>query len=315
MCGLAWLARKAFQFSLILAVISRCLTFAWVTPFVHVLATVGHKVSNYRKYGILRAAEEVVRAGVLSYAPGGESVHTCHLSHFIDWSAFVGLGLVVGAVLFALLSFCSLTNLCDRVINRWPVWHIFMTATVVMTSAALSKKNISASERECFCCFSRIGMVLSRRCSHKCLTSFIPEERLQSSSPPALAWSPPPSMYQSPAQHHWCWPGPASPHPAHHHWGWPWFGISVFSLALSILLYLPTFPSPPSWPAWAYCPARRSHFFSPPFPIFPLVIALSSPSIFSLYSRLPPPLPLSSALVVSRGVCPKWLGPTWQHLL
>ena len=39
---------------------------------------------------------------------------------FIDWSAFVGLGLVVGAVLFALLlfSFCSLTNLCDRVINR-----------------------------------------------------------------------------------------------------------------------------------------------------------------------------------------------------
>ena len=40
---------------------------------------------------------------------------------FIDWSAFVGLCLVVGAVCFALvlLSFvCSLTNLCDRVINR-----------------------------------------------------------------------------------------------------------------------------------------------------------------------------------------------------
>ena len=67
MRGLARLARKAFQFSLILAVISRYLTFAWVT----------HRL-------------------------------------------VVGLGLVVGAVLFALLllSFCSLTNLCDRVINR-----------------------------------------------------------------------------------------------------------------------------------------------------------------------------------------------------
>ena len=43
---------------------SRYLTFAWVTPFMHVLATVGHKVSNYWKYGILRAAGDVVRAGV-----------------------------------------------------------------------------------------------------------------------------------------------------------------------------------------------------------------------------------------------------------
>ena len=64
MRGLARLARKAVQFSLILAVISRFLTFAWVTPFMHVLATVGHKVLNYWKYGILRAAEDVVRAGV-----------------------------------------------------------------------------------------------------------------------------------------------------------------------------------------------------------------------------------------------------------
>ena len=81
----------------------------------------GHKVSNYRKYGILLAAEEVVRAGVLSHAPGSESVDTFHLSHlFIDWSDFVGLPLVVGVVLFVLLllSFGSLTNLCDRVINR-----------------------------------------------------------------------------------------------------------------------------------------------------------------------------------------------------
>ena len=35
-----------------------------VTPLMHVLATVGHKASNCWKYGILRAAEEVVRAGV-----------------------------------------------------------------------------------------------------------------------------------------------------------------------------------------------------------------------------------------------------------
>ena len=79
--GPSRLARKASQFSLLLAVISRYFAFAWVTPFMHVLATVGHKVSNYRKYGILLAAEEVVRAGVLSHAPGSESVNTFHLSH------------------------------------------------------------------------------------------------------------------------------------------------------------------------------------------------------------------------------------------
>ena len=39
-------------------------TFALVTPCLHVLATVGHKASNCWKYGILRAAEDVVRAGV-----------------------------------------------------------------------------------------------------------------------------------------------------------------------------------------------------------------------------------------------------------
>ena len=48
---------------------------------MHVLATAGHKVSNYRKYGILPAAEVVVRAGVLSHALGSESVNTFHLSH------------------------------------------------------------------------------------------------------------------------------------------------------------------------------------------------------------------------------------------
>ena len=107
MRGLARLARKAFQFSLILAVISRYLTFAWVTPFMHVLATVGHKVSNYRKYGILRAAEEVVRAGVLSYAPGSESVHMSHLSHFHRLVSFCwfGFGCWGGFVCFAVAFF------------------------------------------------------------------------------------------------------------------------------------------------------------------------------------------------------------------
>ena len=104
------LARKAFQFSLILAVISRYVTFAWVTLFVHVLATVGHKVPNYWKYGILLAAEEVVRAGVLSYAPGSESVHTFHLSHFhrlVSFCRFV-FGCVWLLGRFCLLCCCFL---------------------------------------------------------------------------------------------------------------------------------------------------------------------------------------------------------------
>ena len=114
------LARKAFQFPLILAVISRYVTFAWVTLFVHVLATVGHKVSNYWKYGILLAAEEVVRAGVLSYAPGSESVHTFHLSHFhrlVSFCRFV-FGCWGVFACFAVAFFLLLTSLCDRVINR-----------------------------------------------------------------------------------------------------------------------------------------------------------------------------------------------------
>ena len=119
-CGPARLARKAFQFSLLLAVLSRYFAFAWVIPFPHVLATVGHKVSNYWKCGILLAAEEVVRAGV--WAMHRERKHVSPVSPFIDWSASVGLRLVVGVVLSALLllSFCSLTNLYDRVINRSP---------------------------------------------------------------------------------------------------------------------------------------------------------------------------------------------------
>ena len=74
---------------------------------MHVLATVGHKVSNYRKYGILRAAEEVVRAGVLSYAPGSESVHMFHLSHFHRLVSFCwfGFGCWGGFVCFAVAFF------------------------------------------------------------------------------------------------------------------------------------------------------------------------------------------------------------------
>ena len=75
---------------------------------------------NEWKYGTLLAAEEVVRAGVLSYAPGSESEHVSPVSPFIDWSCVVGLCLVVGGgfVCFCLVLFGSLTNLCDRVINR-----------------------------------------------------------------------------------------------------------------------------------------------------------------------------------------------------
>ena len=60
---------------------------------------------NEWKYGILLAAEEVVRAGVLSYAPGSESEHVSLVSPFIDWSRFVGFVLVFlggGLVCFVL---------------------------------------------------------------------------------------------------------------------------------------------------------------------------------------------------------------------
>ena len=71
---------------------------------------------NEWKYGILLAAEEVVRAGVLSYAPGSESKHVSLVSPFIDWSRFVGFVLVFfgGACLLCVVLFDSVTNLCDR---------------------------------------------------------------------------------------------------------------------------------------------------------------------------------------------------------
>ena len=55
--------------------------------------------------------------------------------------------------------------------------------------------------------------------------------------------------------------------------------------------------------------------FAPVLSVLLSLLPLSSPFSFSLSSRLSPPLLLSSAPIVSQGVCPKWLGPTWQHLL
>ena len=63
---------------------------------------------NGWKYGILQAAEDVMRAGVLSNAPGSESECVSLVSQFIDWFVvvFVG-GLVFGSgcvwVFFVLL--------------------------------------------------------------------------------------------------------------------------------------------------------------------------------------------------------------------
>ena len=68
---------------------------SWVTNYVHP-GNAGPPDPNEWKYGILLAAEEVVRAGVLSYAPCSESEHVSLVSPFIDWSGFVGWCLFVG---------------------------------------------------------------------------------------------------------------------------------------------------------------------------------------------------------------------------
>ena len=61
---------------------------------------------NEWKYSILLAAKEVVRARILSYAPGSASEHVSFVSLFIDWSRFVGFVLVFsGGSLFALCCF------------------------------------------------------------------------------------------------------------------------------------------------------------------------------------------------------------------
>ena len=92
---------------------------SWVTNYAHP-GNAGLPDPNEWKYGILLAAEEVVRAGVLSYAPGSESEHVSLVSPFIDWSGFVGwcLSCWGGLCLLCVVLFGSLTNLCDRVINR-----------------------------------------------------------------------------------------------------------------------------------------------------------------------------------------------------
>ena len=67
----------------------------WVTTYVHP-GNAGPTDPNEWKYGILLAAEEVVRAGVLSYAPGSESKRfTCFTLHrlvMFCWLVLVGWG-------------------------------------------------------------------------------------------------------------------------------------------------------------------------------------------------------------------------------
>ena len=64
---------------------------------------------------------------------------------------------------------------------------------------------------------------------------------------------------------------------------------------LSASISLPSFL--PSWPAWAYCPARRSHSFCPRFPF-----SLSLPSFFPIYF-LPLLQPSPSASPLLRPCC------------
>ena len=75
---------------------------AWVTIYAH-SGNAGPPYPN--EWKILLAAEEVVRAGVLSYAPGSESEYVSLVSPFIDWSCFVCLCLCVGGGLFACVLF------------------------------------------------------------------------------------------------------------------------------------------------------------------------------------------------------------------
>ena len=91
---------------------------SWVTNYVYP-GNAGRPAPNEWKYGILLAAEEVVRAEVLSYASGSESEHVSLVSPFIDWSCFVGWSCLLGGLcLLCVVLFGSLTNLCDRVMNR-----------------------------------------------------------------------------------------------------------------------------------------------------------------------------------------------------
>ena len=109
----------AYLISLILAVIFRNMS-AWVTLFIHILAMLGHLIRMNGSMVFL-AAEEVVRAGVLSYAPDSESEHvsTCFSLHRLVTFLLVCACLFGGSfVCFCVVLFDSLTNLYDRVINR-----------------------------------------------------------------------------------------------------------------------------------------------------------------------------------------------------
>ena len=103
---------------------------------------------------------------------------------------------------------------------------------------------------------------------------------------------PPVTLSRLPSLHQH-YPSQTSPYPYHPYLSLPLFVASLGILSGSPLLLL----------------------FAPVFSVLLSLLALSSPSTFSLSSRLSPPLLLSSAPIVSQGVCPKWLGPTWQHLL
>ena len=106
MRGLARLARKTFPFSLILAVKSRFLPLLWWHPVYtswQLWATRHPIVGSMAFYELLKMLWE---PGFLSYAPGSESAHMFHLSHFHRLVRFCWFGLVVGAV--CLFCFCFL---------------------------------------------------------------------------------------------------------------------------------------------------------------------------------------------------------------
>ena len=100
----------------------------------------------------------------------------------------------------------------------------------------------------------------------------------------------------------------------------PLYTNSTHFYLLSASIFLPSFL--PSWPAWAYCPARRSHSFCPRFP-FSLSLPLFLPHLFSPSTpafplRFPSPPPLLSLKVFAQSglaqrgstFCryhPKWL--------
>ena len=115
---------------------------------------------------------------------------------------------------------------------------------------------------------------------------------------------------------------PSSPRipPSRYDLASPPYTNSTHFYLLSASIFLPSFL--PSWPAWTYCPARRSHSFCPRFP-FSLSLPLFLPHLFSPSTpafplRFPSPLPLLSLKVFAQSglaqrgstFCryhPKWL--------